>query len=51
MIINSVGFPIFACIYLANNNKELVASISRLSITLEKIDNRLDLLERKVHNE
>lgn len=46
-IINSVGFPIFACIYLAKNNERLGASINELSGTLRTIDTRLQMLENK----
>lgn len=44
-LINSVGFPIFACVYLAKNNEKLGQSITDLSITLKAIDTRLQRLE------
>ena len=45
-LINTVGFPIFACFYLANNNKELTNSISTLNLTLEGMNTRLEIIER-----
>lgn len=45
-LINSVGFPIFACIYLAKNNEKLGESITELSVTLKAIDTRLQRLEQ-----
>ena len=44
-VINTVGFPIFACVYLAKNNEKLGASINELSLTLKAIDTRLQRLE------
>ena len=44
-LINSVGFPIFACVYLAKNNEKLGESITELSVTLKAIDTRLHRLE------
>ena len=49
-LINSVGFPIFACIYLVKNNEKLIDSINDLSITLKGIDTRLEIIERKQEN-
>ena len=46
-LINNVGFPIFACIYMFKNNKELVSVISELSLTLKGIDTRLEILEQE----
>lgn len=46
-LINSVGFPIFACIYLAKNNEKLGNSINELSMTLKTIDTRLQRLEKE----
>lgn len=46
-LINSVGFPIFACIYLAKNNEKLGNSINELSLTLKSIDTRLQRLEQE----
>ena len=45
-LINTVGFPIFACVYLAKNNEKLGNSINELSLTLKAIDTRLERLER-----
>lgn len=44
-IINSVGFPIFVCVYLVKNNEKLITSINDLSLTLKAIDTRLEILE------
>ena len=46
-IVDNVGFPIFACIYMFKNNKELIAVINDLSSTLKGIDTRLQSLERE----
>lgn len=45
-IISSIGFPIFACIYIFKNNEKLILVINELSITLKGIDTRLEILER-----
>lgn len=47
-LINSVGFPIIACIYLAENNKKLSTLLSNLNITLKGIDTRLENVEREL---
>lgn len=46
-LINTVGFPIFACVYLAKNNEKLGNSINELSLTLKAIDTRLQRLEQE----
>ena len=45
-IISTIGFPIFACIYIFKNNEKLILVINELSITLKGIDTRLEILER-----
>lgn len=45
-VIQSVGFPIFACFYLAKNNKELTESINKLAVTMEGMNTRLEIIER-----
>lgn len=44
-LINTVGFPIFACIYLVKNNEKLADSINELSLTMKSIDTRLQQIE------
>ena len=50
-IISTIGFPIFACIYIFKNNEKLIAVINELSVTLKGIDTRLEILERCKENE
>ena len=50
-VISSIGFPIFACIYIFKNNEKLISVINELSITLKGIDTRLEILERNSNNE
>lgn len=47
-LINSVGFPIVACIYMAKCNKELQATINNLTVTLASINERIGNIEDKV---
>ena len=49
-IINTVGFPIFVCIYLVKNNEKLVNSITELTVTLKGIDTRLQILEERTNS-
>ena len=44
-IISNVGFPIFACIIMFQQQKELNKAITELSSTLKSIDARIDILE------
>lgn len=44
-LISNVGFPIFACIMLFQQQKELNKVIGELSTTLKTIDARIDNLE------
>lgn len=41
-LISSIGFPIFACIYMFKQNEGLQKVITELSVTLKSIDTRLD---------
>lgn len=47
-IINSVGFPIVACMIMFNQNSKLSNAISELNITLTKIQSDIDSLK---HNQ
>ena len=47
-IISTIGFPIFACIYIFKNNEKLITVINELSVTLKGIDTRMEILERCV---
>ena len=47
-LINSVGFPIVACVYMAKCNKELQATINNLTVTLASINERIGNIEDKV---
>ena len=49
-IINTVGFPIFVCIYLVKNNEKLVNSISDLNVTLKGFETRLQIMEERTNN-
>ena len=46
-IINSVGFPIVACMIMFNQNSKLSNAISELNITLTKIQSDIDSLKHK----
>lgn len=46
-IINNVGFPILACIFMYKQQKELNGIIGELSLTLKGIDMRLQVLEKE----
>lgn len=43
--INSVGFPVVACIFMYKQQVKLQETITELSATLKSIDTRLDMLE------
>ena len=47
-IISTIGFPIFACIYIFKNNEKLITVINELSVTIKGIDTRLEMLERVI---
>lgn len=42
-LINSVGFPIIACIYLAENNRKSTEAFYDLKIILTKVLDKLEL--------
>ena len=50
-LISSVGFPIFACVYMFKNNEKLISVINELSVTLKGIDNRLEILEKVINDD
>lgn len=45
-VISNVGFPVFACIMMFNQQKELNKTIGELSSTLKTIDARIDNIEK-----
>lgn len=45
-LINSVGFPIVACVVMFKNNGKLVSALNDLSSTMKVIEVRLSELER-----
>lgn len=46
MLINTVGFPIVACFYMARREEKLAAIINEVCVTLKGIDTRLENVER-----
>lgn len=46
-LINSVGFPIIACIYLAENNRKQLAILYDLKMVLTKVLDKLDIEEEE----
>lgn len=48
-IIESVGFPIFCCIFVLKQNQQLSKSIADLNNTLTSIDRRIEYLEKEVN--
>lgn len=50
-IISNVGFPIFACIIMFQQQKELNKAITDLTSTLKSIDARIDILEGRKGND
>ena len=53
-LISQVGFPIFACIYMARfmraDMQKLVDVVEKMSDTIDKLNERLDRLERKFYD-
>lgn len=47
-LINSVGFPIVACFYMARREEKLSNILNEVSITLKGIDTRLENVEREI---
>lgn len=50
-VINSVGFPIVACIFMYNQIQKMNHVILELSVTLKGIDTRISKIERGVVHE
>lgn len=48
-VIESVGFPIVACVFLFFQNRDLTRAIGDLSSTLNNIDKRLEAVEKKMN--
>lgn len=46
-VINSVGFPILACLIMFNQNGKLSKAITELNITLVKIQSDIDSMKSK----
>ena len=44
-VVSNVGFPIFACVTMFQQQKELNKAIAELSATLKTIDARIDNIE------
>ena len=44
-VVSNVGFPIFACVMMFQQQKELNSVITDLTATLKTIDSRIDNLE------
>lgn len=44
-VVSNVGFPIFACVMMFQQQKELNKAIAELSATLKTIDARIDNIE------
>lgn len=51
LFINTVGFPIVACVFMFKQNEKLSTSIMELTSTLKVIDERIEKIEREVKNE
>ena len=47
-LIQNVGFPIIACIYMAKQNQEITKSVAKLNETLVAIDKRLEFMEKEI---
>lgn len=47
-LVNSVGFPIVACFYMARREEKLTTIIHNVSVTLKGIDTRLENVEREL---
>lgn len=53
-IISQVGFPIFACIYMARfmraDMQKLVEVVDKMADSIDKLNERLDRLEEKLYD-
>lgn len=47
-IISNVGFPIYACVIMFTQQKELNKAITDLTSTLKTISTRIDMLEGRI---
>ena len=52
--ISTVGFPIFACIYMARfmraDMQKLVEVVDKMADSIDKLNERLDRLEEKLYD-
>ena len=46
-LVQNVGFPIVACIFMAKQNQKITESVAKLNETLVSIDRRLEILEKE----
>lgn len=46
-LINGVGFPIVACIYMARRDEKTTSVLNQISITLKGMEKRLDMEENR----
>ena len=53
-VISTVGFPIFACIYMARfmraDMQKLVEVVDKMADSIERLNERLDRLEAKLYD-
>lgn len=53
-VISTVGFPIFACIYMARfmraDMQKLVEVVDKMADSIERLNERLDRLEAKFYD-
>ena len=49
-LVTSVGFPIVACYVLFKQNSELTNTITKLTVTLETINERIGKIEDVINN-
>ena len=50
-LVTSVGFPIVACYVLFKQNSELTNTITKLTVTLETINERIGKIEKRLDND
>ena len=50
-LVTSVGFPIVACYVLFKQNSELTNTITKLTVTLETINERIGKIENRLEND
>lgn len=53
-VISTVGFPIFACVYMARfmraDMQKLVDVVDKMTDSIDKLNERLDRLEKKFYD-